>query len=88
MFERFGSSDTTTKMNFIKETRQSCKNFKSIAFNVLRNNFPISVTFKDGTQRKISNLHDLVFLSRHDAWKRCQIIGDELQVSFNDKIVQ
>ena len=88
MLEKFGSSDIRTKINFIREIRQVCKNFNNIAFNVLRNNFPISVTFKDGIQMKVTNIHDLVFLARHNAWKYCQINEDELQVSFNGSTVK
>ena len=88
MVSKFGLSNNTAKINFIKETRKACKNFSSIALNVIRNNFPISVTFQDGVQMNVANLHDLVFLSRHDAWKHCQINGDELQVSFDGTIVK
>ncbi len=88
MPNKFGTSSTRTKINFIKEIRGACKNFTSIAYNVIRNNFPILVTFNDGIQKEVANVHDLVFLSRHDAWKYCEIKEDELSILFNDKTVK
>jgi|TARA_B110000467_G_C18238631_1_gene433188 FkbM family methyltransferase len=102
MFDRFGTrfvnqdssfhskffSSLRTKINFIKEVRHAYKKFNSIAYNTIRNNFPISVTFNDGIQMKVTNVHDLVFLARYDSWKSCKIIGDELLVSFNGTTVK
>jgi len=85
MFERFGSSKFKNKIKFILVVKHAIKNFSSVAFNVLRNNFPISVTFNDGAQMNIANIHDLVFLSRHDAWKYCQINEGVLSVRFDGK---
>ena len=88
MLRQFGNSNITRKIYFITQAKKACKNFSNVSFNVIRNNFPISVTFKDDVQMKVENIHDLIFLCVDNAWKHCQINGDELQVKFNDHIVK
>lgn len=68
---------------YINNVHKRYQNFFNICLNILRKNYPFTAVTKDGTQIKIENLHDLVWLSNSDVWKYCKINGDIITVEKN-----
>ena len=75
-----------TAFGYVVSVHKTYSNFLKICWNVILRNYPMQVNLKNGKNRKIQNLHDLVFFAN----EKCSNFvcdGDVLNILDKDQII-